>query len=101
LASAAVVHTNGLRAFVRREAECGPHAPPAGALAQNVLTIATYILQNHVTFADGATVGASDRPSGQIRTERSRCDDEMTPVYRLLLAEQQYNQARQATCISN
>jgi Domain of unknown function (DUF4261) len=83
--------TNGLRAFVGREVECGPYALPPGALAQNVLTIATYILQNHMTFADGATVGASDRPTGQIRTERSRYDGEMTPVYRLLLAEPQYH----------
>jgi Domain of unknown function (DUF4261) len=89
--NAVVVRTNGLRAFVGREVECGPYALPPGALAQNVLTIATYILQNHVTFADGATVGASDRPTGQIRTERSRYDGEMTPVYRLLLAEPQYH----------
>ena len=30
--------------------------------------------------ADGETVGVTGRPGAHIRTERSRYDDEMTPV---------------------
>jgi A nuclease family of the HNH/ENDO VII superfamily with conserved AHH len=61
------------------------HSGSHGVYSEQVAGLIDKIAEN------GATVGASDRPSGQIRTERSRHDGEMTPVYRLLLAEQQYS----------